>query len=171
MKKHWRKHFNSKQLYGALIGAFFVFILTTPVIAATTHLYERLSPPAHWFEYVAVIPLKNEFERGETLKFTSEIEYNQDIRMYWQDQPWCLNPDGIRKYPVQRWPVVGTELKRASITGQPDENGKLPFWEYLAAEIDHDATACHMCFVAIGVTDFGYEKRESGCTQWFEVNQ
>ena len=151
-----------------------VFLLTSPFILASSHLYEQFAPADHWFEYYAVKPASQSFDVGETLRFNSFIEYRRDVGMRWEDTLFCVQDGGIKKYPTQVWPDNGDpELKNPGLVNidTDEQYDKLTFWEYYIAQPDDSATECYLQGVAIGTTRLGYQKNQFFVTDQFYVNQ
>ena len=176
MKKRINNYFSSQKIVGSLIGAVIIFVITSPVILASNHLYEQFSTNEKWFEYYAVRSAETEYKTGEVLKFNSFIEYRQAMDIRWEDTLFCFQKESVKKYKTQYWPAnQSTEAKEMGMVnldldGNFDES-ELSFWEYTADTPDQSAQTCYLQGVSIGSTPLGYEKRDFYITEPFKVNQ
>lgn len=134
--------------------------------------WERAQPPEYWYEYHSVTLATEGVPKGDVPKFVTDATYHQVVDIRWEDTLWCIQTEGIKKYPTQEWPQNGTFER--SILGNTLEvnsnNGQLPFWEYTAASIDADAMECKLLWKAIVLTSTKRELPSSGETDWFKVN-
>lgn len=167
------KNFHFCALGEYIIGASIILFLIGILQLPASHLYERYSPSSWWYEYgsAPTTPVKLQYSTGETIKYRSDITYHRTIDIRWEDTMWCFQDDGLKKYPTQKWPSVGSERKIGGyITTENTENGESPFWDYYVMLPDEDATSCYLRSVSIGTTPLGYEKTFAFFTDAVLVN-
>lgn len=136
---------------------------------------EGFADKEHWYIYHSVELVTNGVPKGDVPKFVTDSTYFNEIDVRWEDTLWCRQSEGIKKYPIQRWPDDGGYERQPTgntIQRHQEKTGTdtFPFWEYTQAPIDEDATECKLEWRAIGITSRGHEKIWTGTVNWFKVN-
>jgi len=157
-----------RSVLSACFGTLIVFAILTPAVFSAQFAYEYWTPRDTWFEYTKVVPVKSNFETGETLRFDSFAEFYKAGSVQWFDTLYCSDGEITSKYKTQIFPREVSEPIGRSVT---DSDNKA--WQYSEEKLDGKEVECKICGKVVFLTpNFEVKKNQNwGCSEWFDVNR
>lgn len=158
-------HYSLSQLIHALIWSMFIVFAMVVLVSAWdfwVYKYEELSPTSRRFEYESIEPIKTWFIAWELLQFKSSVTRYKGVEVRQEDTLYCTDWKHTVKYPTQYRPINGTEWKEKGICTDIVRS-------YHYSMMD-DSKLCRMCWTPTAITNNGFEKRWTYCTDRFKVN-